>query len=83
MCMSEWDLEEKWSKLWRLKLPYLYDSIEGRVCPNTELSAGYIVTYGGRQHTHRDAKLLKGTTSFIELQQTLKRLKRQYIEHTC
>lgn len=63
-----------------MRRPYLHDGIEGRVCPDTQICAGHIVTYGGGQHTHRDAKLLIGSASLIQLQQTLKRLKRQDVK---
>lgn len=63
-----------------LCLSYLHDSIEGGVCPNTQIGAGYIVTYGGRHHTHGYAKLLIGSASLKQLQQTLKRLKRQHMD---
>lgn len=56
-------------------VPYLHDGIEGCVCPNTKVSARHIVTNGGRQHTHGDAKLLIVGPSLIQLQKTLKRLK--------
>ena len=59
---------------------YLHDSIEGGVCPDTQIGAGYIVTYGGRHHTHGYAKLLIGSASLKQLQQTLKRLKRQHMD---
>lgn len=47
--------------------PYLHNGIEGSVCPDTQVSPGHIVTDGGRQHTHWDAKLLIGSASLIQL----------------
>lgn len=61
-------------------LSYLHDSVEGGVCPNTQIGAGNIVTDGGGHHTHGYAKLLVGGASLKQLQQTLKRLKRQHTE---
>lgn len=50
---------------------YLHNGIEGRISPDTKVSAGHIVTNGCRQHTERDAKLLIVGPSLIQLQQTL------------
>lgn len=59
-------------------MAYLHDGIEGRVSPDTEVSARDIVTYGGGEHTHGDAKLFEGRARVIELQQTLERLERRW-----
>lgn len=66
-----------------LCLSYLHNRIEGGVCPNTQIGAGYIVTDGGRHHTHGYAKLLVGSTSLKQLQQTLKCLKRHSSTWKC
>lgn len=55
-------------------LPYLHDGVEGCVGSKTEVSAGHIVTYGCRQHAHRDAELLVAGTGLVQLQQGLKGL---------
>lgn len=60
-------------------LSYLHDGVEGGVCPNAQIGAGYIVTYGGGHHTHGYAKLLIGGASLKQLQQTLKGLKQQHM----
>lgn len=54
--------------------PYLHDGVEGRVGSDAEVGAGHIVTNGGRQHAHRDAKLLVVGSGLIQLQQGLKGL---------
>lgn len=54
--------------------PYLHDGVEGRVCADTEVCAGHIVTNGSRQHAHRDAKLLVFGPGLVQLQQGLKGL---------
>lgn len=54
--------------------PYLHDGVEGRVGADTEVGAGHIVTNGGRQHAHRDAKLLVVGPGLVQLQQRLKGL---------
>lgn len=61
----------KWGGGW---WPYLHDGVEGRVSSNTEVGAGHIVTNGGRQHAHRDAKLLVVCAGLVQLQQGLKGL---------
>ena len=53
---------------------YLHDGVEGRVGADTEVSAGHIVTNGGRQHAHWDAKLLVVGPGLVQLQQGLKGL---------
>lgn len=55
-------------------LPYLHDGVEGRVGSETEVSARHIVTYGCRQHAHRDAELLVVGPGLEQLQQRLKGL---------
>lgn len=55
-------------------VPYLHDGVEGRVGAETEVSAGHIVTNGGGQHAHRDAKLLIVGPGFVQLQQGLEGL---------
>lgn len=55
-------------------LPYLHDGVEGRVGSETEVSTGHIVTYGCRQHAHRDAELLVVGPGLEQLQQRLKGL---------
>lgn len=54
--------------------PYLHDGVEGRVGADTEVCAGHIVTNGGRQHAHRDAKLLVVGPGLVQLQQGLEGL---------
>lgn len=53
---------------------YLHDGVEGRVGADTEVGAGHVVTNGGRQHAHRDAKLLVVGTGLVQLQQRLEGL---------
>lgn len=53
---------------------YLHDGVEGRVGADTEVGAGHVVTNGGRQHAHRDTKLLVVGTGLIQLQQRLEGL---------
>lgn len=55
-------------------LPYLYDGVDGRVSSEAEVSTGDIVTYGCRQHAHRDAELLVVGPGLVQLQQGLKGL---------
>lgn len=73
-------LSQQWTRSEPSWQPYLHDSIQGCVCPDAQSRARNIVTYGGGQHTHRDAKLLIGGANLIQLQQTFERLKRQSIE---
>lgn len=53
---------------------YLHYGIEGRVSAETEVGAGDIATNGGRQHAHRDTKLLMVSAGRVQLQQRLKGL---------
>lgn len=62
------------TRVFSLSGPYLHDGVDGRVSSDTEVSAGHIVTNGGRQHAHRDAKLLVVGSGFVQLQQGLKGL---------
>lgn len=53
---------------------YLHYGIEGSVSANAEVSAGHIITDGGRQHAHGHAELLIPAAGIEQLQQTLKGL---------